>query len=239
MRYRVLLVDDDREMLEITSAALRKRGFWVNTASEGVGALSALRRENPDCVVLDIMMPGQDGFQLCREMLRYRADLPVIFLTGRSSEDDKVRGLTLGADDYMVKPFSLRELEARIRSVIRRRQPLGQGRLSFPPLEIDPVTRQVYIGQELLHLTQQEYSLLHYFALSPGKEMVYRELGEMLWGHYTDSDRQGVMVSVSRLRKKLEGNPVTARMIETLWAVGYRFVGKRSGEDRENQTGKR
>jgi DNA-binding response OmpR family regulator len=227
--HTLLLVDDDREMLEITARSFQESGYAVYTAENAGKLLELLRSVSPDCVILDVMMPGIDGFEACRR-IRERSDVPVIFLTGRESEDDKVDGLLLGADDYVVKPFSQRELEARVRILLRRAAPAAPSvpdALSFPPLEIDIVRHRVLCDGEDLYLTSREYSILYLLAVSDGKVVTYEDIGVALWGSYRSGDRSSVMVGVSRLRKKLETNPAAARMIETVWTTGYKFTGMR------------
>ena len=223
----LLLIDDDLEMLEITSANFRDKGYTVYTANSAGKGLRLLKETPPDCVLLDIMMPSQDGFEVCRR-IRMNSNVPVIFLTGRISEDDKVSGLLLGADDYVEKPFGFRELEARVQAAIRRLASVETpGVLSFPPLEIVLAERRAYCTGRDLNLTAREYCLLHMMAVSNGEVVTYEEIGKQIWGLYREEDRGAVMVNMSRLRKKLENNPVTARMIETVWATGYKFLGRR------------
>jgi len=226
--YKLLLIDDDHEMLEITSASFREKGYSVRTMTDGRNAVAFIRSRAPDCVVLDVMMPGTDGFEVC-ENIRKVSSVPVIFLTGRVSEEDKVGGLLMGADDYIEKPFSFRELEARVQVSIRRTQAVVPGKLLFPPLEIDIEGHRALCDGEDLHLTAQEYDLLYYFATSEKDTITYNDIGVRVWGSYREQDRRSIMVMVSRLRKKLAPNPVTNRMIETVWTEGYRFTGRKAG----------
>ena len=223
----LLLIDDDLEMLEITSDNFRDKGYTVYTANSAGKGLKLMRETEPDCILLDVMMPGHDGFETCRQ-IRRNSNVPIIFLTGRISEDDKVAGLLLGADDYVEKPFGFRELEARVQAAIRRSVSVETpGTLSFPPLEIVLAERKAYCAGKDLNLTAREYSLLHMMAVSDGKIITYEEIGKQIWGIYREEDRGAVMVNMSRLRKKMESNPVTARMIETIWATGYKFSGRK------------
>ena len=225
---KVLLVDDDREMLEITAASFRERGYTVRALESGEGVVKYIRKNAPDCVILDVMMPGIDGFRVC-ENIRQVSEVPIIFLTGRVSEEDKVKGLLLGADDYIEKPFSFRELEARVQAAVRRTQSAVPGKLIFPPMEIDIANHRAMCGGEDMQLTTREYDILHYFATAGNEVFTYEDIGKQVWGFYREQDRRSVMVIVSRLRKKLEVNPVTARMIETVWSKGYKFTGRRAG----------
>jgi len=222
----LLLIDDDREMLEITSASFHDKGYQVRTAENAAQGLRLLASAAPDCVILDVMMPGMDGFETCKK-IRETSAVPIIFLSGRVSEEDKVTGLSLSGDDYVEKPFGFRELEARVQAAIRRSAPTPAGVLSFPPLEINVAQHRVSCNGEELNLTAREYSLLYLLASSGGKAIPYEEIGVQIWGSYRIEDRGAVMVVMSRLRKKLEGNPVTARMIETVWSTGYKFTGKK------------
>ena len=226
--HRLLLIDDDREMLEITSAGFREKGYTVDVLEGGSKAVSRIREYAPDCIILDVMMPGTDGFEVCKN-IRKVSDVPVIFLTGRVSEEDKVNGLLMGADDYIEKPYSFRELEARVQAAVRRTQAAAPGKLIFPPLEIDVEGHRALCGGEDLQLTTREYDILYFFATSAKKVVTYEDIGIRVWGVYQEQDRRSVMVLVSRLRKKMEANPVTARMIETVWSEGYKFTGKRAG----------
>jgi len=226
--HKLLLIDDDREMLEITAAGFVEKGYTVHAMTSGKSAVSYIQKNAPDCVILDVMMPGMDGFAVC-ENIRKVSTVPIIFLTGRVSEEDKVDGLLMGADDYIEKPFSFRELEARVQVNVRRTQSASPGKLLFPPLEIDVEGHRVLCNGEDLRLTSQEYDILYFIATS-GKEVItYEDIGMKVWGAYREPDRRSVMVMVSRLRKKLSSNPVTARMIETVWTEGYRFTGKKNG----------
>ena len=226
--YTLLLIDDDQEMLEITSASFRDSGYNVYISENARRGLDALVKISPDCIILDVMMPGMNGFEAFRR-IRERTKVPVIFLTGRISEDDKVSGLLMGADDYIEKPFSFRELEARVRSALRRSALSTPGVLSFPPLEIDIVGHKALCDGEDLGLTTREYGLLYMLATSDGKVVTYEDIGNHIWGSYRSNDRSTVMVSMSRLRKKLDVNPIASNMIETVWTTGYKFIGKRAG----------
>ena len=220
----VLLVDDDREILEINAKYLKKEGYRVVYTSNPKAAKEAVKKAPPDCIVLDVMMPGTDGFELY-EQLREITDAPVIFLTGRDSEDDKIKGLLLGADDYMTKPYSLRELAARIMVNIRRKSVNIQSdnMMEFPPLYIDEKEHKAYYNQEEINLTNKEYSLLHYLAEHPNEPVTFEDIGNNICGGYMEDDRKTIMVNASRLRKKLMEYPGLQNIIETVWSKGYRF----------------
>ena len=227
---KLLLIDDDSEMLEITAADFRESGYTVTVMECGENAVDHIREHSPDCVILDVMLPGLDGFAVCKA-IRKVSNVPVIFLTGRVSEEDMVNGLLIGADDYIEKPYSFRELEARVQAAIRRTQISTPGRLLFPPLEIDVLGHRALCNGEDLHLTPREYDILYFFVTSDDDVVTYEDIGKRIWNVYRKRDRRSVMVVVSRLRKKLEINPVTSRMIETVWSKGYKFIGKRVEEE--------
>ena len=226
--YNLLLIDDDREMLKITEAGFRERGYRAKSMDNGERAITYIEKYTPDCIILDVRMPGANGFEVCRKIRKF-SNIPVIFLTGSVSEDDKVKGLLLGADDYVEKPYSFRELEARVRAAVRRAQASLPGKLVFPPLEIDVKAHRASCDGEDLLLTTQEYDILYFLATSKKDVVTYMDIGTQVWGSFRDQDRSTVMVIISRLRKKLEVNPVSARMIETVWSKGYRFIGKSTG----------
>ena len=226
--YKLLMIDDDNEMLEINAKNFTERGYDVRCAKTAKAGLWFLEAFQPDCILLDVMMPGIDGFETCKR-IRKQSQVPIIFLTGRVSEDDKISGLLMGADDYMEKPYSLRELEARILVNIRRgavsEATTSGNRLSFPPLEIDLISHTACCDGEDLGLSKQEFGILYFLASSGGTPVTYEQIGNRIWGSYRPEDRRSVMVNVSRLRKKLEFYPATARLIETVWSQGYRFTG--------------
>ena len=226
----ILMADDDTEVLELNRKFLSREGFTVFTADSALRCLELMKQCRPDCIILDVMMPQMDGFQLCQK-IRSFSSCPIIFLTGKSSEDDKINGLQYGADDYIVKPYSLRELKARIDVLIRRfnAQPPKQkndSRLTFRGLTIDRLEHQVTFNGEDLQLTNREYELLLYLANHPNQDVTYEELGQMLFGSYQPDDRRIVMVNISRLRKKFSAYYEIENMIETVWSKGYRFVTK-------------
>ncbi len=225
----LLFIDDDKEMLNITSANFRELGFKVFTSDSVVHAIEVLNEAQPDCILLDVMMPKMDGFQGF-SLLREKCQAPIIFVTGKISEDDKVKGLMMGADDYIEKPFSVRELHARILTSIRRFQPIASNIRFFSPLEIDIVEKIVYCNGEKLQLTAREYEILYFFVTNKGELLTYEAIGSQIWGTYQEADRASIMVNVSRLRKKLSINILAEELIETVWGKGYCFVGKETSE---------
>lgn len=237
---RLLLVDDDKEVLSINVKYFRQLNYEVAYSTTARGALKKLEGFTPDCIVMDVMMPGMDGFGAFPK-IREVCQSPIIFLTGRDSEDDKIKGLLLGADDYMVKPYSLRELEVRIQLVIRRSSPSLQttqasGILDFPLLYIDNTKHKAYYkinspkgegDREEISLTNKEYDMLCLLASSPDKVFSFEDIGSSIWGGYIESDRKTIMVTASRLRKKLDTYQGLSKYIETVWSKGYKFTGKR------------
>ena len=225
----VLLIDDDLEVLTINQKYLTGEGFTVYVADSAKKGIVGAKKLEPDCIVLDIMMPDLDGFETCTRIREF-SSAPILFLTGKSSEDDKITGLTCGADDYIVKPYSLRELKARIDVLLRR---MGQfqtasdsHRLTFDDLSIDKVAHKAFFDGKDLGLANREYEVLLYFAEHPNREITFEELGTALFGTYQEADRRSVMVNVSRLRKRFEGNYSLENRIETVWSKGYRFIVK-------------
>lgn len=221
-----MLIDDDREVLQINGEYLRKKGFHAFLAASVENACSILEKHAVQCVVMDVMMPEVDGFEGFKRIRRL-TDAPILFLTARTQEQDRIRGLMLGADDYIVKPCSLEELTLRIRINIRRQQKTegASGILEFPPLRIDLLQQKAYYNGTEIPLSQREFQLLSLLAQHPGELMTFEQIGEKLFGNYMESERKNIMVSTSRLRKKLEGYVGLEYMIETTWGKGYRFMG--------------
>ena len=222
---KILLVDDDVEVLNINKKYFEQFEYQVDIADKASSAEAILSKKTFDAIVLDVMMPGDDGFSLCK-WIKARWNTPVMFLTGKTSEDDKVNGLLLGADDYVVKPYSLRELEARIQVLIRRYNMAASdknNKLEFPPLTIDLEEHCAYYNSEKLPLSNKELDFLLFLAKEPKREFTFEELGKSIWGAYIESDKKTIMVTASRLRKKLEGYPGLEHCIENVWSKGYKF----------------
>lgn len=223
---RVLVVDDDPTVAEVVHRYLEREGFEVEVIADGETALRRALADPPDALVLDLMLPGLDGLEVCRR-LREVVPVPVIMLTARGDEDDRIVGLELGADDYVAKPFSPRELTARIKAVLRRAgEPFEQP--GFPAtvlagnLTIDRAAREVRSRGELVGLTAREFELLEFLALRPRQVFRREELLERVWG-YTYGDTATVTVHIRRLREKVEDIPSTPSHLVTVWGVGYRF----------------
>ena len=221
----VLVVDDEPTIREVVVRYLEREGFRTLEAGDGETARQLVEEAAPSLVVLDVMLPGTDGLALCR-WIRSRSDLPVIMLTARGEEADRIVGLELGADDYVTKPFSPRELAARVRTVLRRAQPDGSRDecLSFDGLELEAGTREVRQDGEPLRLTAKEFDLLWFLASHPRHVFSREQLMSRVWGYEAALDTGTVTVHVRRLREKIEPDPSQPRYLETIWGVGYRFV---------------
>lgn len=226
---KLLLIDDDVEVLEINQKYLSSVGFDVHISSDPLCGIKLAQKVRPDCILLDVMMPGMDGFQVCSQ-IRHFSDCPIIFLTGKTAEDDKINGLMTGADDYIVKPYSMRELKARIDVLLRRlgqaQAPLEDNKLTFGNLTIDQLAHKAFFKGDDLQLANREYEVLIYLATHPNREITFEELGTALFGTYQESDRRSVMVNMSRLRKKMALDFELANRIETVWSKGYQFIAK-------------
>ncbi len=221
----VLVVDDEPIVREVVVRYLQREGHTTLEADHGDRARELLERETPDIVVLDVMLPGTDGLELCR-WIRARSELPVILLTARGEEADRIVGLELGADDYVTKPFSPRELAVRVRTVLRRSAPAQdvETRLSFGEVEIDTRTRDVYKGGIGVRLTAKEFDLLAFLARNPRRVFGRDQLMSRVWGYEAALDTGTVTVHVRRLREKIETNPSEPEHLQTVWGVGYRLV---------------
>jgi two-component system response regulator ResD len=219
---RVLVVDDDPTVAEVVTGYLQRAGYVVDRADDGPTALARAAAHRPDLVVLDLMLPGMDGLEVCRRM-RDDGPVPVIMLTARGDEDDRILGLEVGADDYVTKPFSPRELVLRVESVLRRSRPVTAGpRLAAAGLSVDVEGRRATKGGSELALTLREFDLLAFFLRHPGRAYSREDLMREVWG-WDFGDLSTVTVHVRRLRGKVEDDPARPRLIQTVWGVGYRF----------------
>jgi DNA-binding response OmpR family regulator len=225
MSTTVLVVDDEPIVREVVLRYLERDGFRTLEAGDGDTARRLVEDESPGLVILDIMLPGVDGLELCR-WIRARSELPVILLTARGEEADRIVGLELGADDYVTKPFSPRELAARVRTVLRRSSPQvpKAERLSFDGLELDARTREVTAGGDPLKLTAREFDLLWFLASHPKQVFSREQLMDRVWEYAAAFDTGTVTVHVRRLREKIEPDPAHPRYLQTVWGVGYRFT---------------
>jgi DNA-binding response OmpR family regulator len=227
---RILVVDDDATVAEVVARYLERDGFAVETVGDGRVALDRALAEPPDLVVLDLMLPGMDGLEVCRR-LRALAPVPIIILTARGQESDRIVGLELGADDYVAKPFSTKELVARVRAVLRRaRGPLAAPSPEAPrvhldgDLAVDIAARQARLAGEVVALTAREFELLAFLVRHPRQAFRREEILEQVWG-YRYGDTSTVTVHVRRLREKIEPDPADPVRIATVWGVGYRWEG--------------
>ncbi|AEG60298.1 response regulator transcription factor [Desulforamulus ruminis] len=221
---KVLVVDDDQTVLELIKLYAEREGFETIGINNGDLVLPAFHQENPDAVILDIMLPDKDGLTLCRNLREIRM-IPIIMLTAKGEEADRVLGLEMGADDYVAKPFSPRELVARIKAVLRRTQPvdtLTNWKMKYPGLEIQADIRSVLVDGKETEVTPREFDLLYYLAQSPRRVFTRQELLTAVWGYDYFGDQRTVDVHIRRLRTKLA--PLTHEYLTTVWGVGYQFT---------------
>jgi two-component system, OmpR family, alkaline phosphatase synthesis response regulator PhoP len=232
----ILVVEDEPPILDLIASYLRADGFTVHTAQDGPTALAQARAVRPDLIVLDVMLPGMDGMEVCRR-IQQEFDVYVLMLTARAEEIDKIVGLSVGADDYLTKPFSPRELVMRVKAILRRSRSLGprvvaqrtpeRPPLRFDELLIDPETREVWHDSMQIDLTPREFDLLYALAEQPGRVFNRDQLLERVWGHDFAGIDRVVDVHVGLLRRKLEDDPANPTLVQTVRGVGYKFVGRR------------
>jgi two-component system response regulator ResD len=227
---KILVADDESSVRELMGLHLRRDGHAVVPAADAGEALRLFRRTRPDLVVLDLTLPGPGGLEVCRRIQSERR-VPLIVLTSRGKEEDGIAGLDLGADDYVVKPFSPRELAARVQAVLRRANafstgPARGGTLDFGGLRLEPDARQATVlGGAPVTLTEREFDLLYYLASHPKRVYSRAQLMEAVWGHAFPVDTRTVTMHVRRLREKIEPDPARPRYVRTVWGVGYKFGG--------------
>ena len=225
-RQKVLVIDDEENVCELISLYFGKAGYDVICARDGNEGLDRIREQRPDLVILDLMLPGIDGVDVCKE-IRKTSNVPLIMLTARVDEVDRVLGLEIGADDYITKPFSPRELLARVKAVLRRAayvpNPDEQQVLKMPGLSISRISREVIVGEEQIDLTPKEFDLLWYLASNRNRVFTREQLLEQVWAYQEFyGDERTVDQHIKRLRRKIEANGSTCR-ITTIWGVGYKF----------------
>jgi DNA-binding response OmpR family regulator len=224
MQPTVLVVEDEPDIVALLRDFLSVAGFGVATAGDAQAALGVLDAQQVDCVLVDVMLPGSSGFDLCRR-IREQSEVPLLFLTARGDDSDKLRGLGLGADDYIVKSATPAEVVARIKAVLRRMPGNGDGgapsALRFGELAIDLAAHEVALADRRVRMTAREFELLRVFAAHPRQVLGRDQLFELLWGSW--GDRSAVSVYVRKLREKLEADPARPRLLVTVWGVGYRF----------------
>jgi DNA-binding response OmpR family regulator len=227
---KILIVEDDENIAELLQLHLREEGFEIVHAADGNVGLEKLRQGGWDALILDLMLPGVDGLEICRfarSMTRYT---PIIMISARSSETHRVLGLELGADDYLAKPFSMLELVARVKALFRRQEAMSQnlkidaGTLTFGTLSIDPLARDVRLNQLPVELTPREFDLLYFFARNPDKVFSRLNLLNQVWGYQHEGYEHTVNTHINRLRIKIEDNPAEPNFIRTVWGKGYKFT---------------
>jgi len=231
MNERVLVADDDSNITDVCRRYLEREGYLVTTAKDGLEALELWRHHAPDLIVLDLMMPHRDGWEVCNE-IRQTADVPIVMLTARGEEQDRLMGLTLGADDYMTKPFSPRELVLRVRAILRRMRYVqtasitaAEHTIRYEGLAIDVAKRIVEIGGQSIDLTVTEFDMLYLLASHPGQVFSRTQILSKVWDFSYEGDTTTVTVHIRRLREKIESTPSEPRYIKTVWGIGYKFAG--------------
>jgi len=231
MSKKILIVEDERDVVRLLRYNLEKEGFRVSAVTDGSLALAEMRREDADLVILDLMLPGMDGLEICRQLRRHDkySNVPILMLTARSEEADRVVGLELGADDYVTKPFSMRELIARVRALLRRHEPVPQrSNLQRGDLYIDPAAHAVSVSGRHVELSALEFRLLHYLAAHPGMVFSRDHLLDRVWGNDRSVTPRSVDVYIRRVREKIEHQPQHPAYVQTVHGVGYRFSVERS-----------
>jgi two-component system KDP operon response regulator KdpE len=229
----ILVVDDEPQIRRVMRATLSAQGYVISEAKTGEEAVESIRNERPDLILLDVNMPGMGGIEACRE-IRRMSDAPIIMLTVRNAERDKVSALDAGADDYVVKPFSIEELLARIRAALRRYAPGDV----VPPfiskdLSIDFVAREITVRGQIVHFTPKEYDVLKYLVANQGKPLAHRRLLQAVWGPDYGDETENLRVVINQLRKKIEANPARPKYILTEPWIGYRFQPSSAGKVKE------
>ncbi len=235
MQKRILIIEDNADLARLLSMHLRDLSYVVDIAGDGPAGLARAGNTAYDLIILDLMLPGMDGIEVCRRIRERPSYVPVVMLTSRSSETDRVVGLEVGADDYVTKPFSIRELLARVKAIFRRVEQTGQtdrpasGRIETGGLVIDPAKRAVFLDHVPLDLTAKEFDLLFYFAGHPGRVFTRAQLLDAVWGYSHEGYEHTVNSHINRLRAKIEKDPGRPRYVLTVWGVGYKFA-EGSGE---------
>ncbi len=231
MSKKILVIEDDPDMAGILEAQMKEAGYAVTVTHNGASGLEIARKQEHNLIVLDLMLPETDGLEICRQVRNLPGYTPILMLTALSSEIDKVVGLELGADDYMTKPFSLRELMARIKSILRREETFETGKrendqemIRRGDLSIDIEKRRVTRSGTLIELTGKEFDLLTHFARHPGRVYSRQQLLDQVWGYGFEGYAYTVNTHINKLRSKLEPNRDDPRYIQTVWGVGYRFA---------------
>lgn len=225
---RILVVDDDHHVGELLSMHLEELGFKVTRASDGIRGLELGLLDTFDLVILDVMLPGRNGVDICRELRTKKIRAPIMMLTSKGEEVDKVLGLEMGADDYVTKPFSIREICARVKALLRRSSPSTEAhdvKIEIRGLMIDPTSHEVSLNGKTLELTSTEFDLLHYMAKSAGRAFSREQLLTGVWGYTSSAYEHTVNTHINRLRSKIEPDPANPTFIQTVWGVGYKCAG--------------
>ncbi len=224
-KREILVVEDERELARLVKLHLSDAGFEVTLAHDGPGGLELATTGDFDGIILDLMLPGLDGLDLCQQIRRQPTYTPILMLTSRSSEGDRVLGLEVGADDYLTKPFSVRELVARVRAIFRRVEAMGrkEDAIVVGDLHIDPAKRHAALGDRSLSLTAKEFDLLAHFARHPGRVYSRAQLLEQVWGYGYGGYEHTVNSHINRLRAKIEDDPAQPRYVLTVWGIGYKL----------------
>ncbi|ELY1861412.1 response regulator transcription factor [Serratia marcescens] len=227
---RILIVEDDGDIAELLQLHLRDEGYAISHAADGNQGMTMLEQGGWDALILDLMLPGVDGLEICRRARTMTRYTPIIITSARSSEVHRVLGLELGADDYLAKPFSMLELVARVKALFRRQEAMSRnlrmdaGVLSFNDLTIDPIAREVHLHQQPVELTPREFDLLYFFARHPGQVFSRLSLLNHVWGYQHEGYEHTVNTHINRLRIKIERNPAEPERILTVWGMGYKFA---------------
>lgn len=228
---RILVVEDDEDIADLVELHLGDLGYEVELVDDGTVARDRALENEYALLILDIMLPGMDGFDVCKQVRAEKPSLPILMLTAKSEEVDKVLGLELGADDYLTKPFSIRELLARVKAIFRRvevdqetAQSAERSPVRFDELVVDPDKHKVTLGGEKVDLTKKEFELLHLFIRNPGRTFDREELLDKVWGYQYTGYSHTVNTHINRLRNKIEEDPSNPRYVKTVWGVGYRFA---------------
>jgi DNA-binding response OmpR family regulator len=231
MSKKILIIEDNRDLAQLLESHLRDLTFQVDLSFDGIAGLAKAVSDNYDLVILDLMLPGLDGMEICKRLRRKSSYVPILMLTAKSSEMDRVVGLEVGADDYVTKPFSIRELLARVKAIFRRVDELKDGSKEDLPavirtedLVIDSIKRSAHIAGRSVDLTAKEFDLLLHFARNPGKVYTRSQLLDIVWGYGHDGYEHTVNSHINRLRAKIEKDPSHPAYILTVWGVGYKFI---------------
>jgi DNA-binding response OmpR family regulator len=232
---RILIVEDDAHIADLLALHLRDEGYQIEYAADGIAGMAMLEQGGWDALILDLMLPGIDGLDICRRARSMTRYTPIIMISARSSEVHRVLGLELGADDYLAKPFSMIELAARVKALFRRQEAMSRnlqmdaGRLEIADLIIDPIARAVWKDQQPVDLTPREFDLLYFFAKNPDKVFSRLQLLDQVWGYQHDGYEHTVNTHINRLRIKIEADPSEPQHILTVWGSGYKFTASGAG----------